>query len=117
VSSCPNPATRGPRDHALRVAACHPSLGRTQVHLIPYKPGGAESFVLIEATAEAMDAEAEGRGHAKELCEALTCEKDYVLFTHAKAAPMHVRTRSLYLSGQRVFGRLAEMPARVRAAK
>ena len=50
-----------------------------------------------------MDAEAEEYGQARQLYDELTCPKDYMLFTEAEAAPLHVQTGSLAVASQRVF--------------
>jgi hypothetical protein len=57
----------------------------------------------IRATTLVIDAEAEEFGQAKELYDRLTCEKDYMIFTEAEAAPLHVQTGSLAVSSQRIF--------------
>lgn len=57
----------------------------------------------IDATTLVIDAEAEEFGQAKDLYEALTCEKDYMMFTEAEAAPLHVQTGSLAVMSQRIF--------------
>ena len=57
----------------------------------------------ISATTLVIDAEAEEFGQSRLLYDALTCDKDYLLFTEAEAAPLHVQTGSLAVSSQRVF--------------
>jgi len=57
----------------------------------------------IKATTLVIDAEAEEFGQAKDLYEALVCEKDYMMFTEAEAAPLHVQTGSLAVMSQRIF--------------
>ncbi|MCX7786485.1 MAG: hypothetical protein N2442_02165 [Spirochaetes bacterium] len=42
-------------------------------------------------------------GQSKAFFEALTCKKDYLLFTEQEAAPLHVQTGSLSLASQRIF--------------
>jgi len=57
----------------------------------------------IKATTLVIDAEAEEFGQSKRFYDALTCEKDYILFTEEEAAPLHVQTGSLALASQRIF--------------
>ncbi len=57
----------------------------------------------IRVTTLVIDTEAEEYGQAKELYHALTCKKDYMLFTEAEAAPLHVQTGSLAVGSQRIF--------------
>jgi len=57
----------------------------------------------IKATSLVIDAEAEEFGQSKRFYDALTCEKDYILFTEEEAAPLHVQTGSLALASQRIF--------------
>lgn len=62
-----------------------------------------EGVGKIKATTLVIDTEAEEFGQSKEFYEALTCEKDYLLFTEEEAAPLHVQTGALALSSQRIF--------------
>ena len=57
----------------------------------------------IKATTLVSDTEAEEFGQSDQFYDALTCEKDYILFTKAKAAPLHFQTGSLSLASQRIF--------------
>ncbi|MBN1838346.1 MAG: alpha/beta fold hydrolase [Spirochaetales bacterium] len=57
----------------------------------------------ITATTLVVDAEAEEFGQSKMLYDALSCETDYMMFTEAEAAPLHVQTGSLAVSSQRIF--------------
>lgn len=57
----------------------------------------------IRATTLVIDAEAEEYGQSRMLYEALRCEKDYMMFTEAEAAPLHVQTGALAVSSQRIF--------------
>jgi hypothetical protein len=57
----------------------------------------------ITAATLVIDAEAEEFGEAEEFYDALTCEKDYIMFTDAEAAPLHVQTGSLAVMSQRIF--------------
>jgi pimeloyl-ACP methyl ester carboxylesterase len=57
----------------------------------------------IRATTLVIDAEAEEFGQSKDLYDALTCKKDYLMFTETEAAPLHVQTGSLAVSSQRIF--------------
>jgi len=57
----------------------------------------------ITAATLVIDAEAEEYGEAKQFYDALTCRRDYLLFTEAEAAPLHVQTGSLAVASQRVF--------------
>jgi len=50
-----------------------------------------------------MDAEAEEYGQARQFYDALTCPREYMLFTEEEAAPLHVQTGSLAVASQRVF--------------
>ncbi len=50
-----------------------------------------------------IDGEAEEFGQAKELYDALTCPKDYLLFTAEETAPLHVQVGALAVSSQRIF--------------
>lgn len=62
----------------------------------------------ITARTLVVDGEAEEFGQAKELLTALMCPKDYMLFTAAEAAQMHVQTGSSAISSQRIFDWLEE---------
>ncbi|HVP18985.1 MAG TPA: alpha/beta fold hydrolase [Spirochaetia bacterium] len=57
----------------------------------------------IVARTLVIDGEAEEFGQAKELYAALTCPKDYLLFTAEEAAPLHVQVGALAVSSQRIF--------------
>jgi pimeloyl-ACP methyl ester carboxylesterase len=57
----------------------------------------------ITAKTLVIDGEAEEFGQAKELYDALKCPKDYMLFTAAEAAQLHVQTGSLAVQTHRVF--------------
>jgi dienelactone hydrolase len=57
----------------------------------------------IQARALVLDAEAEGRGQARELYDALTGPKDYLKFTAEEAAQFHVQPGATALLTQRVF--------------
>jgi hypothetical protein len=57
----------------------------------------------ITAKTLVIDGEAEEFGQAKDLYDALRCPKDYMLFTAAEAAQLHVQTGSLAVQTQRVF--------------
>lgn len=62
-----------------------------------------EGVGKIQATTLVIDTEAEEFGQSKQFYDELTCEKDYMLFTEAEAAPLHVQTGSLSLASQRIF--------------
>jgi len=62
-----------------------------------------EGAQKIKAATLVIDTEAEEFGQSKQFYEALTCEKDYILFTEEEAAPLHVQTGSLALASQRIF--------------
>jgi pimeloyl-ACP methyl ester carboxylesterase len=62
----------------------------------------------ITAKTLVVDGEAEEFGQAKELLEALRGPKDYMLFTAAEAAQLHVQTGSSAVSSQRIFDWLEE---------
>jgi pimeloyl-ACP methyl ester carboxylesterase len=62
----------------------------------------------ITAKTLVVDGEAEEFGQAKELFAALRCPKDYLLFTAAEAAQLHVQTGSSAVSSQRIFDWLEE---------
>jgi pimeloyl-ACP methyl ester carboxylesterase len=62
----------------------------------------------ITAKTLVVDGEAEEWGQAKELFAALRCPKDYLLFTAAEAAQLHVQTGSTAVSNQRIFDWLEE---------
>ncbi len=57
----------------------------------------------ITATTLVIDGEAEEYGQARQFYDALTCPKDYLFFTEAEAAPLHVQTGALAVSSQRIF--------------
>ncbi len=57
----------------------------------------------IQCATLVMDAEVEEYGQARQFYDALTCRKDYMLFTEAEAAPLHVQTGALAVASQRVF--------------
>ncbi len=57
----------------------------------------------ITARTLVIDGEAEEFGQAKELYDALTCPKEYLLFTEEEAAPLHVQVGALAVSSQRIF--------------
>lgn len=57
----------------------------------------------ITAKTLVIDGEAEEFGQARDLYEALKCPKDYLLFTAAEAAQLHVQTGSLAVQTHRVF--------------
>ncbi|KIG15580.1 hypothetical protein DB30_05454 [Enhygromyxa salina] len=57
----------------------------------------------IEAKTLVLDAEAEGRGQASELFEALECPKDYYKFTAEEAAQFHVQPGATAMLSHRVF--------------
>jgi hypothetical protein len=57
----------------------------------------------IQARALVLDAEAEGRGQAQELYDALTGPKDYLKFTAEEAAQFHVQPGATALLTQHVF--------------
>ena len=57
----------------------------------------------ITAATLVIDAEFEEYGQARLFYDALTCKKEYMLFTEEEAAPLHVQTGSLAVSSQRVF--------------
>jgi esterase/lipase len=57
----------------------------------------------ITAKTLVIDGETEEFGQAKELYDALKCPKDYMLFTAAEAAELHVQTGSLAVQTHRVF--------------
>lgn len=57
----------------------------------------------IQARTLVLDAEAEGRGQARELYDALTCPKDYVKFTAEEAAQFHVQPGATAMLTHRVF--------------
>lgn len=65
-----------------------------------------------------IDTEAEHafRGQAKALYDALTCEKDFLLFTAEEGAEDHCQVASPLLSAQRMFDWLEETLSRVSAA-
>ncbi len=63
----------------------------------------ADGVGRIRAATLVIDAEAEEFGQSRELYDALTCRKDYMMFTEAEAAPLHVQTGSLAVSSQRIF--------------
>jgi hypothetical protein len=62
----------------------------------------------ITAKTLVVDGEAEEWGQARELFAALRCPKDYLLFTAAEAAQLHVQTGSPAISNQRIFDWLEE---------
>jgi pimeloyl-ACP methyl ester carboxylesterase len=62
----------------------------------------------ITAKTLVIDGEAEEFGQAKELFDSLRCPKDYLLFTAAEAAQLHVQTGSSAVSSQRIFDWLEE---------
>jgi alpha-beta hydrolase superfamily lysophospholipase len=62
-----------------------------------------DGVTRIQATTLVIDAEAEEFGQSKELYDALTCKKHYIMFTEAEAAPLHVQTGSLAVASQRIF--------------
>ncbi len=62
----------------------------------------------ITAKTLVVDGEAEEFGQARELFDALRCPKDYLLFTAAEAAQLHVQTGSSAVSCQRIFDWLEE---------
>ena len=62
----------------------------------------------ITAKTLVVDGEAEEFGQAKELFAELRCPKDYLLFTAAEAAQLHVQTGSSAVSCQRIFDWLEE---------
>jgi hypothetical protein len=62
----------------------------------------------ITAKTLVVDGEAEEFGQAKELLDVLRCPKDYMLFTAAEAAQLHVQTGSTAVSNQRIFDWLEE---------
>jgi pimeloyl-ACP methyl ester carboxylesterase len=57
----------------------------------------------IRAATLIIDGEEEDFGQARELYDALTCEKDYMLFTREEAAPLHVQVAATAVSSQRIF--------------
>jgi hypothetical protein len=57
----------------------------------------------ITAKTLVIDGDAEEFGQARELYDALTCPKDYMRFTAAEAAELHVQTGSLAVQTHRVF--------------
>jgi hypothetical protein len=57
----------------------------------------------ITAKTLVIDGEGEEFGQAKYLYDALKCPKDYMLFTAAEAAQLHVQTGSLAVQTHRVF--------------
>jgi esterase/lipase len=57
----------------------------------------------ITAKTLVVDGETEEFGQAKLLYDALACPKDYMLFTAAEAAELHVQTGSLAVQTHRIF--------------
>ncbi len=72
-----------------------------------------EGVPRIRATTLVIDAEAEEYGQSQEFYDALTCEKHFLRFREAEAAPLHVQTGSLALMSQRVFDWLDEEMGRI----
>ena len=62
-----------------------------------------EGAPLITATTLVIDTEMEEYGQAQQLYDAITADKDYMLFTEEEAAPLHVQVGSLAVSCERIF--------------
>jgi acetyl esterase/lipase len=62
----------------------------------------------ITAKTLVIDGEAEEFGQAKELFDALRCPKDYLLFTAAETAQLHVQTGATAVSEERIFAWLED---------
>ena len=62
-----------------------------------------EGAARITAATLVIDAEEEEYGQSRLLYDALTSRKDFMVFTDAEAAPLHVQTGSLAIMSQRVF--------------
>lgn len=63
----------------------------------------ADGVKDIRCATLVVDAEAEEYGEARQFYDTLTCPKEYLLFTEAEAAPLHVQTGSLAAASQRIF--------------
>jgi hypothetical protein len=57
----------------------------------------------ITANTLVVDAEAEEGGQSKVFYDALTCKKDYLMFTAQEAAQFHVQPGSAAISAHRLF--------------
>jgi pimeloyl-ACP methyl ester carboxylesterase len=98
--SAQNPLIRwGMTDSMWRHGASTPSRLMSEIR----KYGAQGVAGKITAKTLVIDGEAEEFGQAKDLFEALRCPKDYMLFTAAEAAELHVQTGSLAVQTQRVF--------------
>jgi hypothetical protein len=62
-----------------------------------------EGAPLITATTLVIDTAMEPYGQAQQFHDAVTAEKDFMLFTEEEAAPLHCQTGSLAVSSQRIF--------------
>ena len=62
-----------------------------------------EGASKIRAATLVIDGEEEEFGQAGDLYDALSCEKEYMLFTREEAAPLHVQVAATAVSSQRIF--------------